>query len=121
LEVEVGRVTSSGADSSGALALLLCFFLVVKTLKMSCENSGSCSLLGLVASLTCRMCDLMTSSIQLVEALCRAMCGGGSCMKTMVAWAGGGVAVVCKVSHVSILALRLHLMPSKGTGWPFGR
>ena len=52
-----------GADSLGALALLLHFFSVAKTLRMSCENSCSCSLLGLLASITCRMCDSMTSSI----------------------------------------------------------
>jgi hypothetical protein len=56
-------VTGGGADSLGALALSLCFFLVVKTLKMSCENSCSCSSSKLAASLTCRMCDSMISSI----------------------------------------------------------
>jgi hypothetical protein len=29
--------------------------------------------------------------------------------------------VVCAVSHASILALSPHLVPLKGTGWPFGR
>jgi hypothetical protein len=121
LEAEAGRVTSSGADSLGALALSPHFFLVVKTSKISYENSGSCSSSGLVASLTCRMCDLITFLIQLVEALHRAMCGSGSHVKTVVAWAGGGAVVACKVSHVSILTLSPHLMPLKGTSWLFGR
>ena len=44
-------------------------------------------------------------------------------VKTACVWAGvEAVAVaVCKVSHTSILALILHLEPSKGTGCLFGR
>jgi hypothetical protein len=56
------EVAGGGTDSSGALALLLCFFLVVNTSKMLCKNSSS-SLSGVTGSLTCRMCDLITSSI----------------------------------------------------------
>src|SRR5207302_1486581 len=86
LVVEVGTgVTKGGANSLRALALLLCFFLVVKTSKMSCKKSCSCSSSGVAASLTCRMCNLMTSLIQLVKALHRARCSRGSYVKTAVA------------------------------------
>lgn len=82
-----------GANSSGALALLLYFFLVAKTSKMLCESFCSCYLLELLAFLTCRMCDLMSFSIQLVGALHRARCSGGLHVKTVVVWAGVEVAV----------------------------
>ena len=94
LAAEAGaRAAKGGVDSLGALALLPCFFSVVKTSKMSCENGCSCSLLGLLASLTCRVRDLMTFLIQLVGALHRARCSGGLHMKTAVVWAGVGVVV----------------------------
>ena len=74
-----------------------------------------------MSSLTCNMCASTTSSIQLVKALCSPRCSGGLHMKTAVDWAGVRAAAVCKVSQASILALSSCLVPSKGTGWPFGR
>ena len=61
------RAAGSGAESSGAFAPRF-FFSVAKTLKMSCENLSS-SLSDVAASLTCKMWDSITSSIQLVEVL----------------------------------------------------
>jgi hypothetical protein len=73
-------VARGGTDSLGALALLPCFFSVVKTSKMSCKNS-SFSSSGVIASLTYKMCNSITSLIQLVEVLCELKYGGGSCTK----------------------------------------
>ena len=55
--------------------------------------------------------------MRLVEVTHKLKCSSGLHVKTVVV----EVVVVCEVSQASILALSLCLVPSKGTGWLFGR
>ena len=67
------------------------------------------------------MCDSITSSIRLAEALRESMCGGESRVKTARVCAGVKAGGVCEVSHGSILAFSPRLVLSKGIGCLFGR